>query len=89
MRKLGRVIKIRGGRRLIIKANFAPRILQTVYDDRLRPIGRVYDVFGPVNSPYVSVLVNHEISENGIELFLNKFLYIKVSSKRIKKGKRR
>lgn len=88
MRRLGRVVKIRGGRKLIVKANFAPKLLQTVYDERLRPVGRVYDVFGPVSSPYVSILVSPEISENGVRLLLDKFLYIKAPSKRYKKGRR-
>lgn len=89
MRKLGRVIRIRGGRKLIVKANFAPKILQVIYDEHLRPIGRVYDVFGPVSSPYVSVIVSPEISKNGIKLLLNKHLYVKTISKRFKKGKRK
>lgn len=89
MRKLGRVIRIRGKRKLIVKANFVPRVLQVIYDDHLRPIGRVYDVFGPVRSPYVSVMVSPEISENSIELLLNKPLYIKTPSKRFKKGRRK
>lgn len=89
MKKLGKVIRIRGKRKLIVKANFVPKVLQVTYDERLRPIGRVYDVFGPVNSPYVSVVVSPDISENGIELLLNKPLYVKTPSKRFRKGRRR
>jgi RNA-binding protein len=40
---------------LIVRAVNIPRIGEKVYDGEMRLIGFVYDVFGPVKSPYVSV----------------------------------
>lgn len=87
MRRLGKVIRIRENKRLIVKANFAPKISQTVYDETLKPIGKVYDVFGPVNAPYVSVILNPD--ESSPELYLNRYLYVKpVFRKYHRKGRR-
>jgi RNA-binding protein len=32
-----------------------PRVGERVVDENLKPVGMVFDVFGPVSSPYVSV----------------------------------
>jgi len=55
MRALGRVVCVTRSGRLIVKADYAPPMGSRVYDDRLALIGEVYDVMGPVVSPYVSV----------------------------------
>ena len=56
MRRLGRLLHqspMTGN--LIVKAVNLPRIGEKVYDGEMRLIGFVYDIFGPVRSPYVSV----------------------------------
>ncbi|RLE61836.1 MAG: H/ACA RNA-protein complex protein Gar1 [Thermoprotei archaeon] len=73
MRRLGKVIRAKG-RKIIVKATFAPRINQIVYGYDLNPIGRIADVFGPVNSPYVSVLLN--VNVDGTK-YLGRYLFIK------------
>ena len=40
---------------LILRAEFAPRVGERVLDSRLKLVGKVFDVFGPVSRPYVSV----------------------------------
>ncbi len=47
---------------LLVKASFAPRVGEEVFDARKRPLGRVRRVFGPVKSPYVMVEPHQEPS---------------------------
>ena len=57
-----------------------------VYDEKLNVIGIVYDIMGPVSSPYVSVLVD-KASINP-ETLVGRILYVK--ERRLgKRGKRR
>ena len=53
---------------MIIKAENIPRIGDKVANENLKPVGTVFDVFGPTSSPYVAVkphvrspeqLINH------------------------------
>ncbi|RLI14078.1 MAG: H/ACA RNA-protein complex protein Gar1 [Candidatus Hecatellales archaeon] len=56
MRRLGRILHVSSMTgHLIVKAQTVPRIGEKVYDGELRPVGLVFDVFGPVESPYVAV----------------------------------
>ncbi len=67
---------------IILKAERAPKIGETVVDEDLKPVGRVFDVFGPVSSPYVAVRPSlHEP-----ERLVGKRLYV-VPSKRRKERK--
>jgi len=40
---------------MILKVNVLPRLNSKVIDENLKTVGRVFDVFGPVSSPYVAV----------------------------------
>ena len=44
--------------RVIGRANYQPKLRSTVFLDRSkrRVLGEVYEVFGPVNKPYVSII---------------------------------
>ncbi len=55
LQHLGRVLHVSVSRNLILKAKLQPKIGDKVVDENLRYIGSVFDVFGPVSSPYVSV----------------------------------
>ena len=55
MQKIGRVLHVSPGKNVIIKAEKPPKIGVEVVDERLKPVGTVFDVFGPVASPYVAV----------------------------------
>ncbi|MGQ9542461.1 MAG: H/ACA ribonucleoprotein complex subunit GAR1 [Candidatus Bathyarchaeia archaeon] len=57
MRRLSKVIHFSKGRNLIVKLdqNFCPRLGQIVYDSKLREVGKVRDIFGPVSKPYISI----------------------------------
>jgi len=45
---------------LIIKLYEFVRPGTIIYDDTMREIGKVIEVFGPVRSPYARVLINNE-----------------------------
>ena len=55
MKRLGRVLHISSSRHLILRAEISPKIGNKVIDENLKTVGTVFDVFGPVSSPYVSV----------------------------------
>jgi RNA-binding protein len=40
---------------MIVKVENIPRIGETVVDETLKPIGKVFDILGPVSSPYVAI----------------------------------
>lgn len=55
MYHLGQVRGLGYNGRLIVKGNFAPRLELDVMDNTKRVIGRITRVFGPVESPYISI----------------------------------
>jgi len=67
-------------RNIIVKVENTPRIGETVVDENLKPVGKVFDIFGPTSSPYAAV--KPTISEP--EKLANKRLYVSPS-----KGERR
>ena len=57
LRRLGKILHLSKSRSLIIRleANSLPRLKTRVFDSKLKQVGFVFDVFGPVAKPYVSV----------------------------------
>jgi RNA-binding protein len=53
--RLGRVLHVSSNRNIIIKVENTPKMGETVVDENLKPVGEVFDIFGPVSSPYVAV----------------------------------
>jgi len=72
LHRIGRVLHISPSRNIIVKIEKTPRIGETVVDENLKPIGKVFDIFGPVSSPYASI--RPTISKP--EELTNKTLYI-------------
>lgn len=71
MRRLGRVLHVSSMTgNLIVKAKITPKIGEKVYDGQLKPVGFVFDVFGPVESPYVAVKPLNPQAETVKTLFL-------------------
>lgn len=52
---LGKVKGLSYNGKLVVKGKFAPRLELEVLDKKMRVIGRVSRVFGPVDSPYISI----------------------------------
>jgi RNA-binding protein len=68
LQRIGHVLHVSSSRNIILKAENIPRIGDKVIDENLKPVGMVFDVFGPTSSTYVAVkpkiqdpqrLVNH------------------------------
>ena len=55
LQRIGSVLHVSSSKSMILKAEHVPRIGDKVVDDKLENVGTVFDVFGPVSSPYVAV----------------------------------
>jgi len=65
--------------KIIVKAERKPpKIGEKVVDEKLRTVGTVFDVFGPVSSPYISVKPLLKTPET----LVNKPLYVVPSVRR-------
>lgn len=55
MKRLGSVLHVSSSRNLVLKAETLPKIGETVVDENLKAVGSVFDIIGPVSSPYITV----------------------------------
>ncbi len=55
MQFLGNVQEVTVDGRLVVRASFTPKLKMAVFDNRKKPLGRIVRIFGPVDSPYVTV----------------------------------
>jgi len=83
LQRLGIVLHISPSRNIIIKIENIPKIGETVVDENLKPIGKIFDIFGPVSSPYAAI--KPTIREH--ERLVNKMLYVHPSERRKEKIK--
>lgn len=58
MKVVGRAVSTIGNRMLIIQCDAAqlPALYSEVSDRRMKPVGKILDLFGNVKAPYASVL---------------------------------
>ena len=64
MKVVGRAMSIIGDRMLIIQCDAAqlPPLYSEVTDRRMRPVGKILDLFGNVKAPYAAVLCREKCS---------------------------
>jgi len=55
LQRIGCVLHVSSTKNMILKAENLPNIGDRVVDGNLSQVGTVFDVFGPVSSPYVAV----------------------------------
>jgi RNA-binding protein len=55
LQRLGRVINVTSSRDLVVKTENTPKIGSSVVDESLKIVGKVFDIIGPVTSPYAVV----------------------------------
>jgi len=55
LQRIGSVLHVCSTKNMILKAENIPHIGDAVVDEKLNNVGTVFDVFGPVSSPYVAV----------------------------------
>ncbi len=78
LRRLGKPLHVSAAQNLILRAEGeAPRIGETVFNDKLKPVGVVYDIFGPVSKPYISIKPHESRPSNAKQI-----LYVKSSKLR-------
>ncbi len=86
MQRIGYVHHISSSRNMILKAeNNIPQIGDQVTNENLKPIGTIFDIFGPVTSPYVSVRSNIDEPER----YIHHVLYAVPSPKRRREKRKR
>ena len=85
LHRIGYVLHVSNTKNMILKAENIPRIGDKVANEKLKPVGTVFDVFGPTSSPYVAVKPNIQSPEQ----FVNQVLYVVPSKGEIEKRKRR
>jgi len=83
LQRLGLILHVTPSRNVIAKIENVPSIGETVVDENLRPVGKVFDILGPVSSPYVAVTPTIRDPES----LINRMLYV-LPSKRRKEKKR-
>jgi len=85
LHRIGYVLHVSNTKNMILKAENIPRIGDKVANEKLKPVGTVFDVFGPTSSPYVAVKPNIQSPEQ----FVNQVLYVVPSTGEREKMKRR
>ncbi len=74
MKRLGRILRITSKGLILIRTDKAPPIEAKVLDAKGRLVGWVYDVFGPIDSPYVLIKPSGDIDD--IKGMLKSSLYV-------------
>ena len=76
MRRLGKPLLLSAQNHLIIQTNFSPPIGSRVFNQANNAVGEIIDVFGPINSPFISIKSKTKIN---LSNFLNNDLFINLS----------
>lgn len=83
MQRLGLVLHISPSRNMIMKVENVPKIGDTVVDENLKPVGKVFDILGPASSPYVAI----RSTVRDPEKMVNRPVYVIPSKRRKEKNK--
>jgi RNA-binding protein len=75
LQRLGRISNVSPSGNAIVKAENPPKIGSEVVDENLNVVGRVFDIIGPVSSPYA--VIKPSIREPA--KLLNKPVYLLLS----------
>nr|MDO8078497.1 Gar1/Naf1 family protein [Candidatus Freyarchaeota archaeon] len=87
MRRLGKPLHLTARGDLIFRVNFTPRIGSKVVTKKGKEVGRIFDVFGPVKTPYVSV--KPQVDPDVAESLVGEVLYELVDRKKRRYPKKR
>jgi RNA-binding protein len=85
MKYLGAVQEVTFNGKLIVRGQFTPKPGSQVFDNRKNRLGRIRRVFGPVDSPYVSI---EPTGDPGLLRLMGRPVYVEGVEKD-GKGKRR
>jgi len=75
--RLGKVLNVTPSQNVVVKTEKTPHIGSTVVDENLKIVGKIFDIIGPVSSPYA--VIKPAVKEP--EKLTNKQLYSLLSKK--------
>jgi RNA-binding protein len=85
LHRIGYVLHVSNTKNMILKADNIPHIGDKVANEKLKSVGTVFDVFGPISSPYVAVKPHIQSPKQ----LVNQVLYAIPSKERRKRRKKR
>jgi len=77
LQRLGKVLNVTPSKNIVVKIDKTPKIGSSVVDVNLKIVGKIFDIIGPVSSPYT--IVKPVIKEP--EKLTHKQLYLLLSKK--------
>ena len=77
LQRLGKALHVTPSQNIVVKTDKTPKIGSAVVDENLKVVGKIFDVIGPVPSPYA--VVKPAVKEP--EKLANKQLYLLLSKK--------
>ncbi|OYT32293.1 MAG: hypothetical protein B6U94_00455 [Thermofilum sp. ex4484_79] len=75
MMRLGRILTVTRNKNAIVRIKGKIDIGLKVYDEKMREIGFIADIIGPVKSPYAVIKVN--TSKISLNSLMGKIVYVK------------
>jgi RNA-binding protein len=72
LKRLGKILHLSNSKKLILKTKAPVRLGTTVLTAKRKPVGRVFDIFGPIKNPYIAI----EPSVNDPDRYVDRVLYI-------------
>jgi len=55
LQRLGKVLSVTPSQSLVVKIDKPPKLGAAVIDENLKVVGKVFDIIGPVSSPYAVI----------------------------------
>ena len=77
LQRLGKVLSVTPSQSLVVKIDKPPKLGSAVIDENLKVVGKVFDIVGPVSSPYAVI----RPSVQNPEKLTGKQLYVSPSKK--------
>ncbi len=77
LQRLGKVLSVTPSQSVVVKIDKPPKLGIAVVDENLKVVGKVFDIIGPVSSPYA--VIRPSIKDP--ERLTNKQLYVSSSRK--------
>jgi len=76
LNRLGRVLHLSNNRHLVLRTKVKVKTKSPVLDEKLTQVGLIFDVFGPIDNPYVSI----RPTVSNPERYVGHFLYAMTTS---------
>jgi len=77
LQRLGRVLNVTPSQNVVVKIDKPPKMGAAVIDENLNVVGRIFDIIGPVSSPYAVI----KPSVKDPEKLANRQLYVSPSKR--------